>query len=128
MYEFVRKTPAMGGEPDQRVVALQLTAMENGCQLPGHGADGVWGPETERATTCLAAQLGWPYIIERWPWVPNRPQDSLQEQRPANPSVTADNQEWLLSWVSALISLVAIIAIGSYVTERAEKIRRARSR
>jgi len=123
MYEFVQQVHGMGNEPDQRVVALQLIAVENGCQLPGHGADGIWGPETEQATACLAARFGWPYVIEHWPWVPNRPQDLLEQQRIVE-SPTTSNREWLLSWTGALATLVIVISFGSYITERAEKRRR----
>jgi hypothetical protein len=123
-YSHVR---GLGSDPDQRIVALQQAAIENGCQLPGHGADGVWGLETAQATECLAAQRGWLYVVESWPWVPNRPVEPQPVRQ--SPMFTfheqggPGEQDFWLSWVSAMVSLVAIIAIGSYVTGRLEKRR-----
>jgi len=127
MYEYSHAR-GLGADPDPRVVTLQTAAIENGCSLPGHGVDGNWGPETARATECLAARMGWPYVIENWPWVPNRPQDESPSQ-PIDAGVSAGtgNQEWLMSWGSALLSLTAIIVMGSWLTGYAEK-QRARKR
>jgi hypothetical protein len=108
-------------------VALQTVAVENGCQLPAHGVDGSWGAETALATECLAARLGWPYVIENWPWVPNRPQD---EARPQVSSISSgpDNRELLVSWGAAMFSLVAIITMGSWLSSYAEKQRAKRAK
>ena len=121
MYEY-SNIRGLGEDPDTRVVALQQAAIENSCQLPGHGADGVWGPETAQATECLAAQRGWPYVIENWPWVPNRPQDDIPAQATVISPETS-NREWLLSWGTAMFSLVAIIFMGSWLTTYAENKR-----
>lgn len=126
MYEY-SQVRGLGEDPDPRVVALQTAAVENGCQLPVHGVDGSWGAETALATECLATRLGWPYVIENWPWVPNRPQD---EARPQVSSISSgpDNREWLMSWGAAMFSLVAIITMGSWLTSYATKKRYGRGK
>ena len=123
MYEY-SYAGGLGEDPDPRVVSLQTAAIESGCQLPGHGVDGTWGPETAQATECLAVRQGWPYVIENWPWIPNRPQDEVQPQiLTSGVSPETSQREWLLSWGAALFSMVAIIAMGSWLTEYAEKQR-----
>jgi hypothetical protein len=124
MYEY-SNTRGLGDDPDPRVVSLQQVAIENGCQLPIHGIDGSWGSETANATTCLAAQRGWPYVIENWPWVPNRPQDFVLAPQPSAPREMS-NQEWLFNWGVGLFSFVAIVVMGSWLTDYAEKQRSKR--
>lgn len=125
MYEY-SNVRGLGEDPDPSVVTLQMAAVENGCYLPAHGVDGTWGAETALATECLAARLGWPYVVENWPWIPNRPQDEAQPQA-ASVSPDAGNREWLMSWGAAMFSLVAIITMGSWLSSYAEK-QRARKR
>jgi hypothetical protein len=61
-----------GGSNRQQILALQQAILGRGCTLPNFGADGSWGPETERGALCLRERIGGASFSRTWPWAAAR--------------------------------------------------------